>query len=69
MKNNYKAPEFDGECTRKRVVIDGEHYYIILGMDWVQVTVPRENDQAMDHTRTVAETLCREITELMKNGH
>lgn len=54
-------------CKKKTVVIDGENFYLAVGKNFAQVTVPRENDPFMTQTRKVAETLCREIT-LLQGG-
>lgn len=57
--------DIDTQCKRKRVEIAGENYYLIVGKDWVQATVPRENAPENNDTRVVVETLCREITGLL----
>lgn len=54
------------DCTRKRVEISGENYYLIVGSDWVMCTVPRENDPVMSETRKTVELLCEQITEILQ---
>lgn len=60
-----KPIEEAGDCTRKAITIDGENFYVIVGDDFAQVTVPRENDPLISGTRKVAERVCDTITELM----
>ena len=55
----------DEKCTRQKVQIDGENYYIVVGDNFVTATVPRENDPQMTSTRKIVETLCDTITTLM----
>jgi len=55
-----------GNCTRRRVEISGENYYILVGNDFVMGTVPRENDPIMSETRKIVELICEEITEIMQ---
>ena len=54
------------DCTRRRVEISGENYYLIVGDDSVMCTIPRENDPFMSETRKIVELLCEEITELLQ---
>ena len=54
------------DCTRKRVEIGEENYYLVVGDDWVICTVPRENDPYMSDTRKIVELLCEEITEVLQ---
>ena len=54
------------DCTRVRVEIDKENYYITVGDDFVVPTVPRENHPAMFGTRRIIETLCKEISRVME---
>lgn len=61
------AQERDVEdCTRHVVSIGGENYYLLVGDEFVLCTVPRENDVFMSQTRETVETLCENITMLMK---
>jgi hypothetical protein len=53
-------------CIRRLVNIHGENYYLLIGDDFVSVTVPRENSPEQVRERTVADTLCRKITALMR---
>lgn len=54
------------DCTRVRVEIDGENYYITVGDDFIVPTVPRENHPTMFGTRRIVETLCKEISRIMR---
>jgi len=53
-------------CIRRLVTIHGENYYLLIGDSFVSVTVPRENSPEQVRERTVADTLCRKITALMR---
>ena len=54
-------------CTRKRAIINGENYYLVVGDDFVEATVPRENDPAMSEARVIVESLCSAITRVMRS--
>ena len=54
------------DCIRHRVEIEGENYYITLGDDFVEATVPRENSPEQRRERQVASTMCRKITAMMR---
>ena len=48
----------EGEsCIRIKKVINGEHYYIVVGKDFLHVTCPRENDPQMSHERRAIEEI------------
>ena len=60
-----------GSGQRRRIEIDGEHYYIILtrsddGSVNIDTTCPRENAPENTHLRAVLETVCETITEMMR---
>jgi hypothetical protein len=61
MKKN--KPE---DCTRTTVKTDDGNFYLVVGDDFVIGTVPRENDPLMSKTRNIVETICAEITRVMK---
>jgi len=53
----------DGEhCVRSRVVIDGENFYLVVGKNFVDATVPRENSNDRAKLRKIVKVLCDEIT-------
>jgi len=52
-------------CQRRRVLIEGEHFYIVVGKNFVTATVPDENKYSSKKLRTVVTTLCKEITAAM----
>lgn len=54
------------KCKRRRIVINDENFYLVVGKDFVHVTIPRENDPNFRGTRLIAETLCEEISKLME---
>ena len=49
-------------CIRKRITINDENYYLVVGTDFVMATVPYENRPERMNERRVVETLCDEIT-------
>ena len=61
MKEN--KPE---DRTRTAVKTDDGNFYLVIGDDFVIGTVPRENDPLMWKTRNIVETICTEITRVMK---
>jgi hypothetical protein len=54
------------DCIRHRVEIMGENYYLTVGDDFVDVTVPRENYPEQQRERAVANMLGRKITAMMR---
>jgi|WetSurMetagenome_2_1015567.scaffolds.fasta_scaffold432201_3 hypothetical protein len=52
-------------CTRKRITINGENYYLVVGRNFVMATIPAENRPDRLNERQIVETLCSEITEIM----
>ena len=61
---------FAGTGQRRRIEIDGEHYYIIVtwedGSPTVLATCPRENAPERREVRAVLEQVCETITEMMR---
>ena len=59
-----------GSGQRRRIEIDGEHYYIIVTRGdngpHVCATCPRENAPERREMRAVLETVCNTITEMMR---
>lgn len=53
-------------CTRKRIDIDGENFYIVVGDSFVQATIPEENFSKNKRVREVVELLCEGITGVME---
>ena len=65
MSGEQRGMEIDN-CTRTMVTMEGEHWYLTIGDDFVIATIPRENDPAMAKTREIVETLCNEISTIMQ---
>ena len=53
------------KCTRKRIEIEGSNYYLIVGDDFVDVTVPHENRRENIPQRILLDTLCESISAVM----
>lgn len=53
-------------CVRKRIVVGGENYYLIMGKNFVQATVPYENRPDRLQERAIVEAICEAITEMME---
>ena len=51
-------------CVRRKIVIDGENYYLIIGKDFVMATTPHENRPENEKMRKVVDMICHEITEV-----
>jgi hypothetical protein len=59
----------DGEiCVRRKVVIDGENYYLTIGTDFAHATTPFENRPENEKLREVVDMVCAVITET-QGGH
>lgn len=54
------------DCTRTTIKTDDGNFYLVVSDDFVIGTVPRENDPLMSKTRNIVETICAEITRMMK---
>jgi len=50
------------DCKRRQVTIDGEHFYLIIGRDFVHATEPHENRPENQKTRQLVDTICEIIT-------
>ncbi len=55
------------DCVRRRVEIEGEYYYLLIGDNFLMATVPRENDPQQSATRKIVETLCNAVSEVRSN--
>lgn len=53
-------------CVRRRVEIAGENFYVIVGHDFVQATIPHENRPDNLQLREVVEVLCGAISDIMQ---
>ena len=56
----------DGEhedCIRKMIEIDGENFYIMIGKNFVDTTVPFENRPDRMKLRQMLDSICDCITE------
>lgn len=53
-------------CIRKRITINDENYYLVVGDTFVMATVPYENRPERMKERQVVESLCTEITSLLE---
>ncbi len=60
-----KPIESPEECVRKKVVIAGENYYLVVGRSFVDVTVAHENRPENLEKRLMLQTLCDEITSVL----
>lgn len=49
------------KCVRRKLEIDGENYYLVIGKGFLHITCPRENDSSMSKERTALERLCQEV--------
>jgi len=58
--------DYLGTGKRRRVEINGENYYLLLSDNHIDITVPFENRPENVETRVLLNTLCKEISKLMK---
>jgi hypothetical protein len=56
------------DCTRKKVVINGENFYLIVGKEFIMCTIPRENDPNQSEVRSIVEQVCNAVSEVMSGG-
>ena len=70
LRSRQSVTTLAGSGQRRRIEIDGEHYYIIVtngeSGPHVCATCPRENAPERMETRQVVERLCETITEMMR---
>ena len=70
LRSRQSVTTLAGSGQRRRIEIDGEHYYIILTWDdgaaSIDITCPRENAPDNAKMRAVLETVCSTITEMMQ---
>lgn len=52
------------DCVRRRIVIDGENYYLLIGKDFLDVTVARENSPDQSKVRNIVKQICDAVTEV-----
>ncbi len=52
-------------CKRKRITINNENFYLVVGKTFVDCTVPHENRPENLELRNVVDTLCGEISKMM----
>lgn len=58
--------DFEEEkCIRKRITINDENYYLVVGKDFVMATVPHQNRPDRLNERIIVERICEEISFLM----
>jgi hypothetical protein len=50
------------DCKRRQITIDDEHFYLIIGRDFVHATVPHENRLENQKLRQLVDTICATIT-------
>jgi len=55
-------------CVRRKMVIDGEHFYLVVGKTFIQCVVPRENSPEQSKLRDTIETMCTHVTELLQKA-
>ena len=54
------------ECKRKRMEINGKNFYLVVGKDFIEATVPHENRPESLDLRNIVDTLCTEASELLR---
>ena len=54
------------KCKRKRIEIDGENFYLVVGKDFITATIPHENRPERLDLRNTVDTLCDGVSKLMK---
>lgn len=53
-------------CIRKRIKIDNENYYLIVGKDFIHATCPRENAPENVKVRAILDQVCEAISAIRR---
>ena len=53
-------------CIRKKVIIDNQNIYVVVGKNFVHATVPFENRVENLQLRTTVDALCEAISEALE---
>ena len=52
------------DCERRKVVVGKENYYLVIGKNFLHVTIPDENHPDREHERLAMEKICEEINKV-----
>lgn len=52
------------DCVRKKITINSENFYLVIGKTFLAVTVPRENRPEQSELRNVLEQVCATVNEV-----
>jgi len=55
-------------CIRRKVVIDDENFYFVIGPNFVHATTPHENRPENEKLRRIVDAICHEVTEAQGGG-
>jgi hypothetical protein len=55
------------DCIRRKITIEGENYYLMIGKTFLQATVPRENAPQQSQIRNIVEQICDTVTEVQQS--
>jgi len=56
------------DAVRRKIVIDGENYYLTIGKDFAHATTPYENRPENAKLREIVDKICEEITNTQGGG-
>ena len=52
------------DAVRRKVVINGENFYLVIGKNFAHATTPYENRPENEKVRRIVDTICEEITQV-----
>jgi len=55
-------------CIRRKVVIDDENFYFVIGPNFVHATTPHENRPENEKLRRIVDAICHEVTLAQGGG-
>ena len=56
------------DAVRRKVVIDGENFYLVIGKNFAHGTTPYENRPENEKVRRIVDTICEEITRVQEEN-
>jgi hypothetical protein len=55
-------------CIRRKIVLDEENFYLLIGKNFVLATTPFENRPENEKLRRIVDAICHEVTEAQGGG-
>ena len=55
-------------CIRRKIIIENENFYFVIGPNFVHATTPYENRPENEKLRRIVDAICHEVTEAQGGG-